>query len=118
MTASETNGPDVTGTWHITEMEMWDEDYFNMEVQAYIRIRIEEGGTGDFQFGLVSGSIDGHLEQFGSDSRFTFTWEGRDEMDPVSGSGWLRPIGDEEADGMIKFYLGDRSELAARRASH
>jgi hypothetical protein len=22
------------GTWHIYEMEMWDEDYFNMEVQA------------------------------------------------------------------------------------
>jgi hypothetical protein len=23
------------GTWHILEMEMWDEDYFNMEVQAF-----------------------------------------------------------------------------------
>lgn len=28
---------DFTGTWHIYEMEAWDEDYFNMEVQAYIR---------------------------------------------------------------------------------
>ena len=27
-----------TGTWHIYEMSMWDEDYFNMEVQAYIQI--------------------------------------------------------------------------------
>ncbi len=26
------------GTWHIYEMEMWDEDYFNMEIQAYLRI--------------------------------------------------------------------------------
>ena len=26
-----------TGTWHIYEMEMWDEDYFNMELQAYLR---------------------------------------------------------------------------------
>lgn len=115
MTASETNGLDVTGTWHITEMEMWDEDYLNMEVQAYIRI--EERGTGDFQFGLVSGSIDGHVEQVGSDPRFTFTWEGRAEMDPVSGSGWLKPVGEEEAKGMIKFHLGDRSRLTARRAS-
>jgi hypothetical protein len=24
--------------WNITEMENWDEDYFNMEVQAYIEI--------------------------------------------------------------------------------
>ncbi len=27
-----------TGLWHISEMEMWDEDYFNEEVQAYTRI--------------------------------------------------------------------------------
>lgn len=27
-----------TGTWHITEMGLWDEDYFNMEVQAHITI--------------------------------------------------------------------------------
>ena len=114
MTDPETKVPDVTGTWHITEMEMWDEDYFNMEVQAYIRI--EEGGTGDFQFGLVSGSIDGYVEQVGSGSRFTFTWNGRDEMDPVSGGGWLRPVGDGEAEGMIKFHMGDRSRLTARRA--
>ena len=41
-----------TGTWKIYEMEMWDEDYFNMEVQAYIYIN--ENGGGDFQFGLIS----------------------------------------------------------------
>lgn len=115
MNNPEPSGPDMTGTWHITKMEMWNEEYFNTEVQAYIRIR--EGGTGDFQFGLVSGSIDGHVEQFGSDSRFTFTWEGRDEMDPVSGSGWLRPVGDGEAEWMIKFHTGDRSRLSAQRAS-
>jgi len=22
----------IVGTWHIYEMEQWDEDYFNMEV--------------------------------------------------------------------------------------
>ncbi len=27
------------GTWHIYEMDMWDEDYFNMETQAYIEIQ-------------------------------------------------------------------------------
>jgi hypothetical protein len=116
MTDSETTDLDLTGTWHITEMEMWDEDYFNMEVQAYIRI--DEGGTGDFQFGLVSGNVDGHVEQVGPDSRFTFTWEGQNEMDPVSGSGWLRLVGDGEAEGMIKFHLGDRSRFVAQRASN
>ncbi len=26
------------GLWHIFEMQAWDEDYFNMEVQAFIEI--------------------------------------------------------------------------------
>ncbi|AKB61181.1 hypothetical protein MSMAP_1196 [Methanosarcina mazei SarPi] len=42
---------DFTGTWHIYEMELWDEDYFNMDVQAYITI--EQDNMGHFQFGLV-----------------------------------------------------------------
>ena len=45
------------GVWHIIEMEMWDEKYFNMEVQAFIRVGSD--GMGDFQFCLVSGVIDG-----------------------------------------------------------
>jgi hypothetical protein len=41
-------------------MEEWDEDYFNMETQAYIEVTPQNGG--EFQFGLVTGSIDGYLE--------------------------------------------------------
>jgi len=47
-------------------------------------IRIEESGTGDFQFGIVTGSTSGYVEEVGTESRFTFTWEGREEMDPAS----------------------------------
>lgn len=115
MKGSNGNGPMPAGTWHITDMEMWDEDYFNMEVQAYVQI--EEDGLGDFQFGLVSGSIDGHVEDCGSEPRFAFTWEGRDEMHPVSGGGWLRPTGDGEAEGMIKIHRGDRSKFEAQKST-
>jgi len=27
---------DFIGTWYIHEMDLWEEDYFNMEVQAYV----------------------------------------------------------------------------------
>ena len=47
------------GKWHIYEMEMWDADYFNMEVQAFIEI--EKNDTGNFQFGLVAGYLDGEM---------------------------------------------------------
>jgi hypothetical protein len=56
-------------------MEMWDEDYLNMERQAYIQIG--DDGLGDFQFGLVTGSIDGYVEKMASGRRFTSNWKVR-----------------------------------------
>jgi hypothetical protein len=102
------------GTWHIYSMELWDESYFNMETQAFIQIRPEN--LGSFQFGLVSGGLDGHLEGKPPQQRFVFTWEGNDEMDPASGSGWLALKGENEMLGSIKLHLGDRSKFRARRA--
>ncbi len=29
-----------TGTWIITEMELWDAEFFNMEIQAHIRMSL------------------------------------------------------------------------------
>ena len=99
--------------WHISEMEMWDEDYFNMETQAYIEVRSDN--LGNFQFGLVSGYLDGYLEQIEDVERFAFTWEGQDEMDEANGSGWLRLISSDEVEGMIKLHLGDRSLFKAQK---
>ena len=102
------------GTWHIYEMEMWDEDYFNMEVQAYIKI--DSRGLGEFQFGLVSGQMDGEVVKDDTDERLEFTWEGSDEMDPASGSGWIRWRDQDTIEGRIRFHLGDSSMFWARRA--
>ena len=110
---SKANHPFV-GLWHIYEMEMWDEDYFNMETQAYIEI--SKDGLGDFQFGLVTGQLDGYLEQEESGERFVFTWDGQDEMDPVNGMGWMRLKDQDEVEGLINFHLGDLSMLKAKRA--
>jgi hypothetical protein len=101
------------GIWHIAEMSAWDEDYFNMEVQAYLRIG--SNGMGEFQFGLVSGAMDGEVVKTGDVERFEFTWEGQDENDPLSGSGWLELIEKDKVRGRIKLHLGDSSELLAVR---
>lgn len=102
------------GMWHIYEMDGWDEDYFNMEVQAYVEVRPK--GLGNFQFGLVNGQLDGYLEDHSDNQRFAFTWEGNDEMDPVSGAGWLQLKDENEVAGWIKFHSGDQSGFKARRA--
>mgnify|MGYP000602844378 CR=1 FL=1 len=102
------------GTWHIYEMELWDEDYFNMEVQAFIEI--EEDGLGYFQFGLVSGQIDGRIFKLADLERFEFTWEGNDECDHACGSGWIQIKKPKELIGGIKIHLGDFSTFKAKRA--
>ena len=101
------------GTWRITEMEQWDQDYLDMEVEAFITI--EENGNGEFQFGLVSGGIDGNIVKNGKEERLEFTWEGNDECDPASGSGWLKLKNKNLINGEIKFYQGDKSGLVAKR---
>ena len=102
-----------TGTWHIYEMDNWNEDYFNMEVQAYIEIN--EKGAGDFQFGLVTGQIDGEVVKDKSGEKLEFTWEGGDENDEASGSGWLRLQDKNILEGKIKFHGGDSSLFLAKR---
>ena len=104
---------DFIGTWHIYEMEMWDEDYFNMEVQAYIKI--VSNTKGNFQFGLVTGEMDGKVVSYTNEKRFEFTWEGNDECDPAIGSGWVRIKGKDVLDGEIRFHNGDSSTFLARR---
>ena len=107
-------GHPFVGTWHITAMALWDASYVNMERQAFVDIRPDD--LGSFQFGLVCGELDGYCEGEPPGQRFAFTWDGNDEMDPASGSGWMRLRGDDEVIGLIRIHRGDRSRFRARRA--
>ena len=98
------------GKWRIAEMEMWDQDYVDMEAPGFIRIGSD--GTGQFQFGLVSGDIDGRVEQCGNTPRFEFSWSGQDENDPVWGRGWA-VIENDELKGRIYLHLADDSAFRA-----
>ncbi|MFN9174284.1 MAG: hypothetical protein ACK58N_07160 [Synechocystis sp.] len=106
---------ELIGLWHIYDMETWDEDYFNMEVQAFIDLY--PNGCGEFQFGLVSGDLNGYLDRDTKPTRFTFTWEGQDEMDEASGNGWVKLKEDGELEGFIRFHSGDDSHFNARKAN-
>jgi hypothetical protein len=103
-----------SGLWHITEMSMWDEDYFNMEVQAYLEINSQS--FGEFQFGLVFGQLDGKETKIGAENIFHFTWEGNDECESASGSGWCKLKDDNTLEGEIKIHRGDSSTFLAERA--
>jgi len=80
-----------------------------MEVPAYILI--DSDGTGQFQFGLVFGEIDGRVEQIGNSPRFEFSWSGQDENDLFCGRGWA-VIENGELHG--RFYLHQADDSAFR----
>lgn len=101
------------GKWRIAEMEVWPQDYIDLEVPGFIRI--DSDGTGQFQFGLVSGEIDGRVEHSGNPARFEFSWAGRDDNDPACGRGWAICENDE-LKGRIYLHLADDSSFRAIRS--
>lgn len=102
----------VVGAWRITRMEVWDADYFDLEVPAHITIRNDL--TGDFQFGLVQGGFDARVSLADDVARVEFSWSGFDENDPMSGRGWMQVTGDL-AEGRFFIHLGDDSAFTAVR---
>jgi hypothetical protein len=97
------------GRWHITEMDMWDEDFFNMDGQSYIQI--DDDGGGNFEFGAIQSEIDGKV----SGRRFEFSWQGFDEGDQISGWGWVTLKGTDAVVGEILIFQGDNSTFLAKR---
>ena len=104
----------TAGTFHILEMEQWDEDYVNMEGQAYIRF--EADGTGEFRFGVVQASLDWRSGTRDGRPAVEFSWEGSAECDPATGRGWAILEAPDTLKGTIFFHMGDESGFAARRA--
>ena len=100
------------GTWRIIEMEQWDQDYIDLVVPGYFSFR--EDNLGAFQFGTVHGEIDYRLEPYQETERLEFSWEGEDEMDPVSGRGWAI-IEDGQLQGRLYFHEGDESGFTAEK---
>lgn len=109
-----TDETSVRGSWRIGEMELWDRDYLDMEVPAFLRL--DADGLGEFQFGLVRGQIDYRVVRTGPGSRVEFSWSGFDEEDPVSGRGWGE-VQNDRLKGRIFIHLGNDSAFAAARQS-
>lgn len=97
------------GQWRIVWMELWDQDFIDMEVPGHFTF--EKEGLGNFQFGLVQDEMDCRFEG----NRVEFSWFGNGEMEEASGRGWAR-IEHGELIGRILFHRGDESEFRAVKA--
>jgi len=99
----------VLGKWRIVETDQWDADYLDMVEPAYIQF--DSNGHGEMAFGALQASLDCQT----SPTTVFFTFEGSDEMDPISGTGSAEMTADGMLEGEINFHLGDDAEFTARR---
>lgn len=106
--------PQHTGTWRITEMEGWDTDYIDLTGPGYVTIG--RNGSGFVQYGAVEADLDYRIEDFGTQPRLEFTFQGFDEGDPISGRGWATVSGSEMT-GRIFIHHGDDFPFKAVKTS-
>lgn len=84
-----------------------------MEVPAYLKI--ENSGSGEFQFILVYGNMCGDFQMAGNEAIFDFTWDGNDECDEASGDGWFKTENGKSGAGQIRFHYGDKHSFLAKK---
>ena len=107
----------ISGTWLITEMELWDENHLHLVDEPVITFK--KGNTGDIRFGACQGGIDWRTTAIGDNVKVEFTFEGFDDGSQISGRGIARVDDDGVMRGRIWFHLGDDSGFVAKkRRSH
>jgi hypothetical protein len=104
----------LTGSWRITQMDLWDLDDIELEGPASIEFDANEKGR--FHFITVHGWMDCRHEIVEGRPRVDFSWEGVDEGDSVTGRGWATLEPDGALRGHLYFHLGDDSGFRAIRA--
>jgi hypothetical protein len=110
--AEARNEPSVHGNMADYRDGQWDQDYIDLVVPGYIALK--EDHLGELQFGTVHGDIDYRVEPYQNTERPEFSWEGEDEMDPVSGRGWAI-FADGQLQGRLYFHEGDESGFMAQK---
>ena len=98
----------VDGTFEIVEMELWSKEDIDLVEVGDIQIK---GNKGTLQFICVTGIMDIRKSR---SCGYKFSWDGNDELDPVSGFGEFTCDGDTLT-GRIYMHNGDDSQFVARR---
>ncbi len=103
----------LTGRWRIDWMEVWGKDAIDLLGPAFIEF--DDDVLGEFRFIAVTGHMHCDYGEREGKPGVEFSWEGNDEMDPVTGRGWAVLEPDGQLKGRIHIHLGDHSAFTATR---
>jgi hypothetical protein len=98
----------LVGKWRIVESGTWPRDHLDLCGPAFLRI--DADGTGKMAFGALCASIDSGFTPSGVD----FEWNGADEGDQVTGTGWADLREDGCLEGEIAYDNGDDTSFIAK----
>ena len=102
------------GYWRIIEMEMWDTEYLDLVVPAFMEFDRER--MGEFQFGTVRGWLDCRFGERDRVPVVDFSWEGENDNDSGCGRGWGLLQGNR-LEGRLYIHRGDDSAFVASKAA-
>jgi hypothetical protein len=106
------------GKWRVVEAPDMADDYLSLSEDPHILIEVERDkcASGSYQFGAQDGNIDGRFEKdCKGNPQLTFTFEGCDEMDPVSGYGTASIESPGNMLMIMRYHLGDAYTYRCRR---
>jgi hypothetical protein len=112
-TVASSKPESILGLWRITRMDTWDQEFVDAEVEGYVRL--DDGGSGEFQFGYVHGWMDYELTERDGRLAAEWSWEGNDETDEANGRGWAMLQDDGTIRGKLSLHQGDKSGFRAVR---
>ena len=76
----------LRGTWRIFETELWDQKDLDDFTQAHLTLGSDN--LGELAFLYVSADVDYRVVERDGLPAVEFSFNGFDELDPVSGRGW------------------------------
>jgi hypothetical protein len=103
------------GTWHISEMSNFDEDYLDdSDEPAQLILKAEKDGSvnGHYNVGTMDAHLEGRLCTFGGETVLIFCAEGSNDGHAFNTAGWMRLKGRSVIDGE---FLNDYGAFTAKR---
>jgi hypothetical protein len=113
VTSSRETNAAFSGSWHIVETELWDQDALDLVQPAFIKF--DDECIGSFGMIAIGAGIDCRFSTRDGKPLVEFTFDGDDDGHPCSGRGWGVIDADGKLRGRLFLHLGDDSEFVAER---